>query len=171
MEQNIPNPRTFYGISKLRGEEHVARLFEKLDTYIIRCGNVYGYNHSMRFDAVINRFMFDANFSRRISINGKGTQHRAFIHVDQVAKALNGLIEKDVPGGTYNLVDRNLQILDIVDVLKELYPELEYIFINQHLSLKEMRVDPNSKLRKYIDFSSSKTLKEELEEYLNFFSF
>ena len=119
----------------------------------------------------MNRFMFDANFSRRISIHGKGTQHRAFIHVNLVAKALNGLIEKDVPGGTYNLVDRNLQILDIVDVLKELFPDLEYIFINQHLNLKEMKVDPNSRLRKYIDFSSSRSLKEELEEYLQFFSF
>lgn len=170
-EQSLPNPRTFYGISKLRGEEHVTRLFEKLDTYIIRCGNVYGYSRSMRFDAVINRFMFDANFSNKISINGKGTQHRAFIHVDLVTKALRGLIEKDVPGGTYNIVDRNLQILDIVDTLKELYPELEYIFINQHLNLKEMQVNPESELRKYVDFRNSRTLKEELEEYLQYFSF
>ena len=170
-EETIPNPRTFYGISKLRGEEHVARLFEKLDTYIIRCANVYGYNRSMRFDAVINRFMFDANFNHRISVHGKGTQHRAFVHVRLVARVLSELIEKQVPGGTYNLVDRNLQILDIVDALKELYPDLEYIFINQHLNLKEMKVDPDSKLRKYLEYPNSRTLKEELQEYLEFFSF
>ncbi len=170
-EQSIPNPRTFYGISKLRGEEHVSRLFEKLDTYIIRCGNIYGYSRSMRFDAVINRFMFDANFKHRITINGKGTQHRAFIHIDPVVQALSGIIENEVPGGTYNLVDRNLQVLDIVDTLKELYPDLEYMFINQHLNLKQMKVDPESRLRQYIDFSNPRTLKEELKGYLEFFSF
>ncbi len=53
-EDTTPNPQTIYGISKLRGEEHVQRLFPKLPTYIIRCGNVYGYNKSLRFDAVIN---------------------------------------------------------------------------------------------------------------------
>lgn len=36
------NPRTNYGISKMRGEAFVERLIPKLDTYLIRCGNVYG---------------------------------------------------------------------------------------------------------------------------------
>jgi len=39
-EGSVPNPRTFYGISKLRGEDHVNRLMAKdTETYIIRCGN------------------------------------------------------------------------------------------------------------------------------------
>ena len=59
------NPRTFYGISKMRAEEHVMRLMDKIDTYILRCGNVYGFSESMRYDAVINRFLFEANFLQR----------------------------------------------------------------------------------------------------------
>ena len=31
-EGSLPNPKTFYGISKYRGEQHVKRLFDKLDT-------------------------------------------------------------------------------------------------------------------------------------------
>ncbi|MGD1890091.1 MAG: NAD-dependent epimerase/dehydratase family protein [Cyclobacteriaceae bacterium] len=95
-EDTVPNPQTIYGISKLRGEEHVQRLFSKLPTYIIRCGNVYGYNKSLRFDAVINRFMFEANFRRRVSIHGDGKQRRAFISVQLAGETLVKLLNADM---------------------------------------------------------------------------
>lgn len=170
-DNEIPDPRTFYGISKYRGEEHVRRLQSKKNAVILRCANVYGYSRSMRFDAVINRFMFDANFSKRIQIHGNGKQHRAFIHVNVLIKALIGCLLQEVPSGTYNAVDKNLQILDIVDVLKEIYPALEFIFINQHLELRQMKVDRDSQLRKYIDYENQLTLKEELLNFMERFSF
>ena len=88
-ENTIPNPKTFYAISKLRGEEHVRRLVDKIDTYIFRCGNVYGYSKSMRFDSVINKFVFEANFNKIVTIQGDGKQSRSFIHIDQISNALN----------------------------------------------------------------------------------
>ncbi|NQZ77202.1 MAG: SDR family oxidoreductase, partial [Ekhidna sp.] len=149
-EETEPAPSTFYGISKLRGEEHVQRLAEKKNSINIRCGNVYGYSKSMRFDAVINRFMFDANFSNRIQINGNGKQSRAFIHVDALCQSLTQVITKNVESGVYNLVDKNLQILDLIDVMKEVYPSLEFLFTNQHMNLRELTVDPESRLFKQI---------------------
>lgn len=170
-ETTTPSPSTFYGISKLRGEEHVNRLAEKKNAINIRGGNVYGYSKSMRFDAVINRFMFDANFTNRIQINGNGKQSRAFIHVDYLCAALSQVITKAVPSGTYNLVDKNLQILDLVDVLKEIYPTLEFLFTNQHMNLRELKINPDSKLFDHIDRFQSRELKEELEEFKNRFAF
>ncbi|HPM31604.1 MAG TPA: NAD-dependent epimerase/dehydratase, partial [Chryseolinea sp.] len=73
-ENSALNPQTPYAVSKLRGEEHVRRLSDKIDTYIIRCGNAYGYSKSMRFDAVINKFVFEANFDKIITIQGDGKQ-------------------------------------------------------------------------------------------------
>ena len=153
-ENQIPDPKTFYGISKFRGEEHVRRLMKKRNALILRCANVYGYSRSMRFDAVINRFMFDANFTKRIQIHGNGKQHRAFIHVNVLIKAMIGCLFNEVPSGVFNVVDKNLEILDVVDVLKEIYPTLEFIFINQHLDLRQMQVDRNSKLREFVDFEN-----------------
>ena len=170
-ENTIPNAKTFYGISKLRGEEHVRRLFKKKDTYILRCGNVYGYSKSMRFDAVINKFMFEANFNNRISIHGDGKQSRSFISVGLLANVMEKLITHKVPGGTYNLVDNNYSILDIVDALKTLYPLLEFIFVNQHLSLRDLKVSPESKLRDYIKYINEFDLKTELQEFKRRFSF
>ena len=170
-EDSIPNAKTFYGISKLRGEEHVRRLFKKKDTYILRCGNVYGYSKSMRFDAVINKFMFEANYNNRISIHGDGKQSRSFINIGLLASVMEKLITHDVPGDTYNVIDKNYSILEIVDALKSLYPLLEIIFVNQHLSLRDLKVSPESKLRNYIDYTNDRDLKSELHEFKRRFSF
>ncbi|HEY5919529.1 MAG TPA: NAD-dependent epimerase/dehydratase family protein, partial [Chryseolinea sp.] len=170
-EGTIPNPKTFYAISKLRGEEHVRRLFDKINTYIFRCGNVYGYSKSMRFDSVINKFVFEANFNRIVTVQGDGKQSRSFIHIDRVSKALNNCMSGDLPGGTYNLVERSIKIFDIVDELKQLLPELEFIFINQHLKLRELIVKENLEVNKALGINNPKSLKKELEEFLSKFSF
>ena len=133
-----PNPKTFYAISKYRGEEHVQRLMPKMKTYILRCGNVYGYSPSMRYDSVINKFVFESNFNNRVTIHGDGKQGRAFANVDMVAEVFNRIItSEDVPNGIYNIVQRNISVIDIVDVLKTINPELEFIFINQHLKFEK----------------------------------
>jgi UDP-glucose 4-epimerase len=170
-EKTIPSPSTFYGISKLRGEEHISRLGEKMNAIVVRAGNVYGYSKSMRFDAVINRFMFDANFSNRIQIFGTGKQARAFIHVDYLTDALVKIITGNVASGTYNLVDKNLQIFELVDVLKELYPTMEFLFSNQHMNLRELKISPESKLFDQIERFKPRKLREELIEFKSQFSF
>lgn len=163
-ENHPPNPRTIYGISKLRGEEHVARLMDKINTQILRLGNVYGFANAVRFDAVINRFMFDANFNKRIAIHGDGKQNRPFISIQKVSDILKQVaIKNDIPSDYYNVVDQNLQVLDIVDALKAIYPDMEFTFINQHLKLRELLVSPESKLKNHIDFPMGKSnLKEDL---------
>ncbi len=170
-EDTTPNPKTFYGISKLRGEEHVSRLADKIETYILRCGNVYGYSKSMRFDAVINKFVFEANFNKQIAIHGDGKQHRSFIHIGHVSKALSKLLDGKANPGLYNLVDRDLQVLDIVDVLKEQIPALEFIFINQHLKLRELIVKPNHELNAQLGIENGQTFADEMLEFKSKFSF
>ncbi|MBK9731488.1 MAG: SDR family oxidoreductase [Chitinophagaceae bacterium] len=169
-EETPPHPSSFYGVSKQRAEEHVKRLFESIPTLILRCGNVYGYSKSMRFDAVINRFMFDANFGHRVTITGSGNQSRSFIHINKVTKMLAGLLHAEVSSGIYNLSDKNLEIVDIIEVLKKIYPDLEYLFINQHITMQELKVDQNSLLYKYLPLPESE-LEEELLEFKDRFSF
>jgi UDP-glucose 4-epimerase len=170
-EDTPPNPQSLYAISKYRGEDHVKRLGEKIQTYIFRCGNVYGYNKSMRFDSVINKFVFEANFDKRVTIHGNGKQTRSFIHVDILAKALNNVLFSELASGTYNLVCRSMTVIDIVDVLKQLTPDLEFIFINQHLKLHELVVKDNASVNAMLGIKTNKTLKDELEEFLGRFSF
>jgi UDP-glucose 4-epimerase len=170
-ELAVPNPKTFYAISKLRGEEHMQRLNKKLQVYILRCGNVYGYNRSMRFDAVINKFVFEAHFNKRITIHGDGNQSRSFIHIALTAKALHHLLYAEVDAGTYNLVERSIKVIDVVDELKALIPDLEFIFINQHLKLSELSVKTNTTLNSKLGINNHLTLGEELKQFLQAFSY
>jgi UDP-glucose 4-epimerase len=169
-EQTIPAPGTYYGISKLRGEEHVERLSERIPTCIIRCGNVYGFGPAIRFDAVINNMMLQANFENRISIHGSGEQSRAFIHVDAVADALAQVPSSRVPSGIFNLVTKNLAVNDIAAAILDLYPGCERIFINQHLQLGSIRVSTATKLRDYLSIPDT-PLEEELSAFRDKFAF
>ncbi|MFA0964621.1 NAD-dependent epimerase/dehydratase family protein [Roseivirga sp. BDSF3-8] len=170
-EYSPVNAKTYYGLSKLRGEKHVQRLADKVNALVIRCGNVYGYNKSMRFDAVINRFMLDAHFNRRISIHGNGKQVRAFIHINRAAASLASMAVGSMESGVYNLVDRNLQVLDIVDVLKEIYPDLEFIFVDQHIGLRELKVNSVKTELDHVLQQNSDDIKSELIDFKNQFSF
>jgi len=169
-ENSLPQPDSFYSISKLRAEQHVKRLSEKMKTIIIRLGNVYGYSKSMRFDAVINRFMFDAHFTNRITINGAGSQHRSFIHINKTTDLLAQLLKVEVPGGIYNLADKTLSILDIVEVMKTIYPDLESFFINQNYTGHNLEVERQSALLNYVSLSES-SLEDELKEFKSKFTF
>ena len=157
------NPRSFYSVSKMRSEEHVLRLAGKKEVVVLRCANVYGYSPAIRFDSVINRFLFDAHFKNRISIHGSGKQSRSFVCLDSVINVLHHLKDNKMDNGVYNLVGRSMSILDIVDVFKEIYPSLEFIFINQHLDLTDLVIEPSNKLAKHFLFGC-KDFKQELEE-------
>ena len=132
-ESSTPNPQSYYGIAKLAGEEQVLRLRDKMQVHVIRSGNVYGYNPAYRIDAVINRFVFEAHFEGRVSIQGTGEQQRAFIHVDKLGAGLRQLLSIPVDSGTYNLAEHNFSINDILLSLKVLYPELETINVNPNM--------------------------------------
>ncbi len=159
------NPKTFYGISKMRGENHVSRLSPKIETHIIRCGNVYGYNRSMRFDAVINKFLFEANFHGKINIHGNGEQHRPFVFVDTVGAKLVEHLHDSKPSSTTNLVEHNFSINDIAEVLLKLYPELEMIFINNNMKLRELKVKAE------IEMTDLKVLESRMKAFGEAFTF
>lgn len=170
-EKSSLHPRTFYGVSKMRAEEHVMRLVEQGRAMIIRSGNVYGHSRSMRFDAVVNRFAFETNFYNKISIQGSGRQKRAFVHVNDLVKDLAALRNGEVPTDIYNLFGKNLSVLDLVNTFKELRPSLEFLFIDQHLELRNIEVDTNLKISNYLALTKPRPLMEELYEFLDHFSY
>jgi len=169
-EESDLNPRTNYGISKMRGESFIERLSDRTNVLILRSGNVFGFSPSMRFDAVINRFAFEAHFTKHISIHGDGQQERSFIHIDKLARGLAQILITDIPSGVYNYVDVNKTIMDIALTLKDIRPELEMIFINQHLKLRNLMVNTNCKLFQYIPREET-NFEEDVEQLVNKFVF
>jgi len=139
-EETPISGRSFYGISKYDGERQMALLGSNREVYILRSGNVYGYNPSYRIDAVINRFMFNANFIGRVQINGSGEQYRAFIHVDKVARVIRSAVDGDYSPDIYNVVEYNFTVNEITEKVRELYPNLESIHVNYSIRMRDVRV-------------------------------
>jgi len=165
------NPKTFYGISKMHGEEHVHRLIDSdIQTYVLRLGNAYGYNKSMRFDSVINKFIFEANFYKRIRIFGHGNQYRSFIHIERLGAFLSNLIKVELPPSIYNVVESSYSINEIVDELKNLYPSLEMIFVNQNMGMRSLKVKPDERIDPFMPIPK-KELAADLAEFKAQFSF
>jgi UDP-glucose 4-epimerase len=100
-EASLPKPISPYGASKLAGEGY-AHAFAKtygLRTVAIRFGNVYG-PWCARKRGVINVFFESLHSGVPLIIYGDGTASRDYVHVDDIANALQLGLEKDVPGGT-----------------------------------------------------------------------
>jgi UDP-glucose 4-epimerase len=164
-------PRTFYGISKKEGEDHVRRFLSgDKRTHIFRSANVYGYAPSLRFDSVVNKFMMEANFTSRIEVYGDGNQMRSFIHVDRLSDFLSSLPFSDLKNGTYNLVESSFAINDLVVELIRLYPELEVIHANQGMKVRSLQVTPDDRILgiKSVDHDQ---LYRDLLKFKNHFSF
>jgi UDP-glucose 4-epimerase len=168
--ESEPEPKTIYGSAKYRGEQQVLRTKRDVEFAILRCGNVFGFSPGLRYDAVINRFMFEANFSNHITIQGSGKQHRAFVHIDNVCKALWQSISNTSIQGTYNLVEANYEILEIAETLQGLYPELETLFVNPHLHLRQLKVEALKEDHAILDIQLS-SLPDYLSEFKTKFAF
>ncbi len=169
-EETRCSPVTYYGIAKHRGEKQIARLDGHLDNYIVRCANIYGYSPAMRFDAVINRLMFESNFYNRVNIYGSGRQTRAFVNVDRAVRGLVFLLDGSAPPGVYNLVDDNYSVLDIALIAKELMPDLEFNFVDQHMPIGNLTVSPQSNLAALMP-AQRLDLKADLAAMLQKFAF
>jgi len=101
-ERSLPKPLSPYGASKLAGEGY-AHAFAKtygVRTVAVRFGNVYG-PWCARKRGVLNAFLTALHDGRPLVIYGDGTASRDYVHVSDIAAALQlALEDPGVPGGT-----------------------------------------------------------------------
>ncbi len=169
---SLPDPSSLYAVSKYNGERYVLNLADDMDYYVLRCSNIYGYSPSVRFEPLINRFMFEANYLGRVQIKGNGAQKRSFIHIDHVVNILENLLDQkeNLNSGIYNIVDKVLAIREITDVVKEIYPFAEIIFSTRQHSLRNRIIKPDMRINNLRSINSL-SLKEELLNFATNYSF
>lgn len=134
-------PSTFYGVTKLRGEEHFRRLHDP-EVVVVRSGNVYGLNSASRYDSVINQMVFAGRFSGRVRVEGSGEQTRSFVPVTGLADALAELTVAPSVSGTHNFVSATYSVRQIAETLLELAPTTDMLFVDQDMQLSSVEVLP-----------------------------
>ncbi len=122
-EDHPLKPLSPYGLSKAFGEM-VVQLFSKIYglRYItLRLFNVYGPGQSGAYAGVITKFIENAVRGEPPRIYGDGLQTRDFIHVADVARAIELAIERRTYNETLNIGSGNrVTILELAKLITRL---------------------------------------------------
>lgn len=162
-------PTSYYSISKMRGEDHVLRLMEKIPVQLVRCANVYGYSKNLRVETPVNQLIFDAHFTNRVAIHGDPGHTQTHISVYRLVEVLARMVKRDMASDVYNLSHRQMSSFDFAESLKELYPELETIFVDQHIPLHNLIVACDERLMALLPGDT--TMVEDLVKFRELFTF
>jgi UDP-glucose 4-epimerase len=171
-EDSVCRPFGAYAQSKYKGECSVLMASQRgLKPVVLRLGSVFGPAPSVRFDAVANRFAYLAGSNRPLTVFGQGDQVRPFIHVKDASEVIRFCLERlsDDNGEIFNAVGENASVLDLVETVQRIQPDVEVRYTAQdvltHLSLK---VDPGKLLAK--GWEAKYSLKDGLGELIAGFS-
>ena len=121
------DPSSPYSASKA-ASDHLAKAWQRtygFPVVVSNCSNNYGPYHFP--EKLIPLTILNALAGRPLPVYGKGENVRDWLYVDDHARALDLIIEKGVPGETYNVGGRNeRRNIDVVRricaVLDELVP-------------------------------------------------
>ncbi|MFB6133607.1 MAG: NAD-dependent epimerase/dehydratase family protein [Halanaeroarchaeum sp.] len=113
-----------YAESKLAGESRLEAVSDRpVETTALRMSTNYGYAPGVRFNLVVNYFVFRALTGQPLTVYGDGTNWRPFIHVRDAARAFaSAALEPDRwPASVYNVGrdDENYRIAEIADVVSD----------------------------------------------------
>ena len=89
-ENTSTNPVSLYAKTKVDSENEL--LESKIDTKILRFSTIFGPAERLRFDLVVNLFIAQAYYDKRITVFG-GDQKRPFLHVYDAAKAIKKFLD------------------------------------------------------------------------------
>jgi UDP-glucose 4-epimerase len=125
-EDQCPQPRSPYAISKLAAEQYALSFWPLygLETVALRYFNVFGPRqdpHS-QYAAVIPRFIAALLGGKPLTVHGDGLQSRDFTYVDNVVQAnLLACTAPDAPGQAFNVAcGERTTLLDLVGGLAQL---------------------------------------------------
>lgn len=154
-----------YGKSKYLGEKHLQTLPDFCEKIIVRTGNIFGYNPSIRLDTVVNNFVYKSKFGQKLIINGNGKQSRSFIHIDRLAKQLASLVlSSTFKNDICLLCDYSITVNELIEIIRETIPQTEYTYINPERNM-ENQVFANYVFEGYSEVS----IDHFKEKILNFY--
>ncbi|OYR61622.1 oxidoreductase [Halorubrum ezzemoulense] len=121
-EQNPLNP---YAESKVACERLLDEAVEAydFDATALRMSTNYGWSPGVRFNLVVNHFVFRGLTDRPLTVYGDGSNWRPFIHVRDAARAyLDAALDPDAwPKRVYNVGSNegNYRISEIAEIVRE----------------------------------------------------
>lgn len=130
-------PNTEYARSKARSEQAISELAgDGFAPTFLRNGTIYGLSPRMRFDTVLNDLVGSATTSGEVVLYGDGRPWRPVVHVQDVARAFQAVLEADITdvhnqafntGAEY----LNHQIIELAQIVVDVVPGANLTVLNQ----------------------------------------
>lgn len=108
-------PGNPYAESKLTAEEIVEE--SSLDAVSLRMATNFGYSPGVRFNLVVNSFVFRALTCEPLTVYGDGSNWRPYLHVRDSARAFREALNWEP--GTYNVGVGNYRIQEVADAVDD----------------------------------------------------
>lgn len=116
-ENDVANPQTHYGKSKLMAEEYIQSqdLSEGKSYYILRPCMIHGSGNKGNLNLLYNFVQKGIPYPLAAFEN-----KRSFLSVENLCFVIKSLLEKDIPSGIYNVADDEaLSTNEVVEILSE----------------------------------------------------
>jgi len=129
------DPLNPYAETKVASERELAEQAEAggFDATALRMATNFGYSPGVRFNLVVNLFVFRALTGRPLTVYGDGTNWRPFIHVRDAARAFKhaAVSPGDWPQQVYNVGsnDGNYRISEIAEVVSEEVGDVDITYL------------------------------------------
>ncbi len=164
-------PQSFYGLSKLTGENYIKLYSELygLKYVIFRYSNVYGERQSNRGEAgVISIFSHNMIKGESIIIEGDGEQTRDFIYVKDIARANYMALKNNLENEVINVSTNNEVCIN--ELFEHMAKKLSYkgkVFYDRerHGDIRRSRLD-NGKLKNILKIEPRYNLESGIDAYL-----
>jgi nucleoside-diphosphate-sugar epimerase len=161
-------PVSLYAETKVEAELDVLeRSNNGLVTSCLRFATVYGASPRMRFDLTVNEFTRDMALAPELVVFGEQFW-RPYIHVRDAARAVRTALEAPVEavrGEVFNVGEtrENYRKLDIVELLKERFPDATVSFVHRDEDPRDYRVS-FEKVKEQLDFTAQWSVEAGIDE-------
>ena len=171
-EEHPYNNRTFYGATKVAGEQMCRAFYERygLDYVGLRYMNVYGPRQDYKgaYIAVFMKILDRIDQGLPPVVYGDGSQSYDFIHVEDIARANICALKSDATDGFYNVGGGiKTSIKELCELLLELTGaglEIQYEPAGQ--TFVTHRVGSTEKARQELGFEAQIELREGLQSLI-----
>lgn len=163
-------PQSPYAATKLKEEQFVAKLHKEEGLRVVTCrfGTIFGVSPGMRFHTAVNKFCWQAVMGESITVWSTAyDQNRPYLDLNDAAKALAFIIQKDLFNGSiYNVLTHNATVRQVVETIREFVPTLKLGFVDSEI-MNQLSYQVSCEKFKAEGFSFSGSLQQGIGDTIN----
>lgn len=161
-------PQSPYAKSKIDAENILHSLGEEGLRYtIFRMGTIFGTSPGMRFHTAVNKFCFQSAMGQPITVWRTAlNQNRPYLDLSDMIRAVKFIVENRIYSNqTYNLVTINTTVGHIIEIIKQVIPDLSINYVDSRI-MSQLSYTISNKKFKELGFEFNGNIARGIEKTL-----